>query len=169
MLAGRSHNSHDGVAVLAQKVSEEEACMFKIEFLWARIALVLNGLSMVISYPLNMLVNENPGWIWNFPSRNMAMEHMLVAVYVTMGLFLIWSARDPLKAVPLIDFVIVSGAIHATAMLMDAHAMPGHMAHNTLDGDVFGTYLAPITLLLTHPRRFYIFEKKNSAYDVAPL
>jgi hypothetical protein len=135
--------------------------MFKIQYLWARIVLVLNGLSMVISYPLNMLVEESPGWIWNFPSRNMAMEHMLVAVYVTMGVFLIWSARNPLKAIPLIDFVIVSGAIHATSMLVDARAMPGHMAHNMLDGDVFGTYLAPITLLLTHPKRLYLFERKT--------
>lgn len=135
--------------------------MFKTKYLWARVALVLNGLAMVISYPLNMLVKEKPGWIWDFPSRNMAMEHMLVAVYVTMGLFLIWSSRNPVKAVPLIDFVIVSGAIHATSMLMDAQAMPGHMAHNMLDGDVFGTYLAPITLLLTHPRRAYIFEKRK--------
>ena len=143
--------------------------MFKIKFFWARVALVLNGLSMVISYPLNMLVKENPGWIWNYPSRNTAMEHMLVAVYVTLGLFMIWSARDPLKAVPLIDFAIISGAIHATSMLIDAHAMPGHMAHNTLDGDVFGTYLAPITLLLTHPRRIYLFEKKlNSDEITAP-
>jgi hypothetical protein len=135
--------------------------MFKIEFLWARIALVLNGLSMVISYPLAMLVQEKPDWIWNFPSRNMAMEHMLVAVYMTMGVFLVWSARNPLKAVPLIDFVIVSGAIHATTMLVDAKSMPGHMIHMDPGGDVLGTYLAPITLLLTHPRRFYIFEKKG--------
>jgi hypothetical protein len=62
--------------------------------------------------------------------------------------------------VPLIDFVIVSGAIHATVMLIDANAMPGHMVHNAPGGDVLGTYLAPITLLLTHPRRFYLFEKK---------
>jgi hypothetical protein len=133
--------------------------------LWARIALIINGLLMAISYPMNMLVNEKQGWIWNYPSRNMAMEHMLVAVYVTMGVFLIWSARNPLKAVPLIDFVIVSGAIHATTMYVDANAMPGHMIHNDLGGDVFGTFLAPITLLLTHPRRAYIFEKKAAAAD----
>jgi hypothetical protein len=134
--------------------------MFKTEFLWARIALVLNGLAMAISYPMNMLVNEYPDWIWSYPSRNMAMEHMLVAVYVTMGVFLIWSARNPLKAVPLIDFVIVSGAIHGATMFFDANSMPGHMVHNAPGGDVFGTFLAPITLLLTHPRRGYIFEKK---------
>jgi uncharacterized membrane protein YqjE len=145
---------------LEQVVVEEEKTMFKTEFLWARIAVILNGLSMVVLYPLNMLVDEAPSWIWNYPSRNMAMEHMLVAVYVTMGLFLIWSARNPLKAVPLIDFVIVSGVIHATTMFVDANSMPGHMAHTELGGDVIGTYLAPITLILTHPRRFYIFERK---------
>jgi hypothetical protein len=143
--------------------SHLEGPTVKIDFLWARIALVLNGLSMVISYPLNMLVYEKAGWIWNFPDRNMAMEHMLVAVYVTMGLFLIWSARNPVKAVPLIDFVIVSGALHATVMAIDAHAMSGHMAHNTLGGDVIGTYLAPLTLLFTHPRRFYLFERRPAA------
>jgi predicted membrane protein len=134
--------------------------MLKIEFLWARIALVLIGLAMAISYSMNMLVNEEPGWIWNHPSRNMAMEHMLVAVYVTMGVFLIWSVRNPLKAAPLIDFVIVSGAIYGATMFIDANAMLGHMVHNELGGDVFGTFLAPITLLLTHPRCGYIFEKK---------
>jgi hypothetical protein len=146
-------------------ILKDDDAMMKLDFRWTRIALVLNGLSMIISYPLNMLVYESPGWIWNFPSRNMAMEHMLVAVYVTMGFFLVWSARNPLKALPLIDFVIVSGAIHATSMFIDAHAMPGHMAHNMLDGDVFGTYLAPITLLLTHPRKFYLFENQESADD----
>jgi hypothetical protein len=165
LLALQNDNTRDVRRERAQKGDEEDTFMFKTQYLWARVALILNGLSMVISYPLNMLVKENPGWIWNFPSRNMAMEHMLVAVYVTMGVFLIWSARNPIKAVPLIDFVIVSGAIHATTMLVDAHAMPGHMAHNTLDGDVFGTYLAPITLLLTHPRRFYIFEKRAPATE----
>jgi hypothetical protein len=45
-------------------------------------------------------------------------------------------------------------------MYIDANAMPGHMIHNALGGDVFGTFLAPITLLFTHPRRAYIFEKK---------
>lgn len=72
------------------------------DYLPARIALVLNGVSMMILYPLNMLVLERASWIWDYPDRNMAMEHMLVAVYVTMGPFLVWAARDPIKALPLI-------------------------------------------------------------------
>jgi uncharacterized protein DUF6632 len=90
------------------------------DYLPARIALVLNGLAMMILYPLNMVVLERASWIWDYPDRNLAMEHMLVAVYVTMGAFLVWATRDPVKALPLIDFVIVSGAIHATTMAFDA-------------------------------------------------
>jgi hypothetical protein len=104
------------------------------DYLPARIALVLNGVSMMILYPLNMLVLERASWIWDYPDRNMAMEHMLVAVYVTMGAFLVWAARDPIKALPLIDFVIVSGAIHATAMALDAAHMPRHVAASGVSG-----------------------------------
>jgi hypothetical protein len=132
------------------------------DYLPARIALVLNGLATMIFYPLNMVVLERASWIWDYPNRNLAMEHMLVAVYVTMGAFLVWSARDPVKALPLIDFVIVSSAIHATVMAFDAAHMPGMSAHLTFRSDVIGTYLAPITLALTHPRRFYLF-RWNSA------
>jgi hypothetical protein len=130
----------------------------RYDHLPARIALVLNGLAMMILYPLNMVVLECASWIWDFPNRNMAMEHMLVAVYVTMGAFLVWAARDPVRAVPLIDFVIVSGAIHATVMAFDAAHMPGMSPHLTFRSDVMGTYLAPITLALTHPQRFYLFR-----------
>ena len=130
------------------------------EYLPARIALVANGLSMIVLYPLNMLVFERASWVWDYPDRNLAMEHMLVAIYVTMGTFLVWAARDPVKALPLIDFVIVSGAIHATTMAFDAGHMPGLSQH--LRGDVTGTYLAPITLALTHPRRFYLLQWKRA-------
>lgn len=132
------------------------------EYLPARIALVANGLAMIVAYPLNMLILERPSWIWDYPDRNMAMEHMLVAIYVTMGAFLVWSARDPIKALLFIDFVIVSGAIHATMMAFDAAHMPSQAQHFALRGDVMGTYLAPITLALVHPRRFYLFQWKRA-------
>jgi hypothetical protein len=132
------------------------------EYLPARIALVANGLSMIVLYPLNMVVLERASWVWDYPDRNLAMEHMLVAIYVTMGAFLVWAARDPIKALPLIDFVIVSGAIHATTMAFDASHMPGLSQHLALRGDVMGTYVAPITLALTHPRRFYLLQWRRA-------
>jgi hypothetical protein len=132
------------------------------EYLPARIALAANGLSMIVLYPLNMLVLERASWVWDYPDRNPAMEHMLVAIYVTMGAFLVWAARDPVKALPLIDFVIVSGAIHATTMAFDAGHIPGLSQHLAFRGDVIGTYVAPITLALTHPRGFYLLQWKRA-------
>jgi hypothetical protein len=132
------------------------------EYLSARVALVANGLSMMVLYPLNMLVLERASWVWDYPDRNLAMEHMLVAIYVTMGCFLVWAARDPVKALSLIDFVIVSGAIHATTMAFDASQMPGLSQHLAFRGDVMGTYVAPITLALTHPLRFYLLQWKRA-------
>jgi hypothetical protein len=128
-------------------------------YFWTRIALAANGFGMIVLYPLNMILLQRASWIWDVPARNSAMEHMLVAIYVTLGFFLIWSARDPLRAVPLIDFVIVSGAIHATTMAVDAAYIPGMAEHLAFRGDVMGTYVAPITLTLTHPKGFYLFAR----------
>jgi hypothetical protein len=78
----------------------------------ASIAMILMGLGMVVLYPKNLLIGQE-GWIWDYPNRHVAFEHMLVAVYVTLGGFLIWGARDPERFLPLINFTIVSGALHA--------------------------------------------------------
>lgn len=75
--------------------------------------------------------------------------------YASLGLFLMWGARDPLRYVPLINFTIVSGALHATAMLIDALHMPGMACHLHWRGDVSGTYLAPVVLMIVHPQRRY--------------
>jgi hypothetical protein len=56
----------------------------------------------------------------------------------------------------------VSGAIHATTMAFDASHMPGLSQHLAFRGDVMGTYVAPITLALTHPRRFYLLQWKRA-------
>jgi hypothetical protein len=128
--------------------------------LMTRIALIANGVGMMLLYPLNMVVLERTSWIWDAPSRNLPLEHMLVAVYATMGAFLILAARDPVRFLPLVDFVIVSGAIHATTMAVDAWYTPGMAAHLAFRGDVIGTYIAPVTLALTHPRHFYLFARQ---------
>jgi hypothetical protein len=130
--------------------------------LLTRIALIANGIGMIVLYPLNMIVLERASWVWDYPNRHPAFEHMLVAIYVTMGAFLIWAARDPVRFLPLIDFVIVSGAIHATVMAIDAWTMPGMASHLAFRGDVMGTYFAPVTLALTHPRFFYLFKPASA-------
>jgi hypothetical protein len=123
---------------------------------WASYAMIAVFLGYSVAYPRNMLFLEEPGWIWSYPARNLAMEHMLVATYVTWGLFFLYGARDPLRYLPLIDFTIAANIAHATVMLIDATRTPGHEAHLSLRGDVLGTYLVPMVLILFHPRRFYL-------------
>jgi hypothetical protein len=120
----------------------------------AGIAMLWMGVGMVVLYPKNLLIGQT-GWIWDYPSRHVAFEHMLVAVYVTLGLFLIWGARDPVRYLPLTNFAILSGVLHASVMAVDASVMPGMHDHLGWRGDVVGTYLAPVVLTVFHPHAFW--------------
>ncbi len=93
--------------------------MLSREYGATRIAMIVIGVAMAIKFPFD-LASERSGWVWDYPARNFAMEHMIVAVYVTMGLFLILGARDPVRYLPFVDFVIVSSVAHASVMLYDA-------------------------------------------------
>lgn len=101
---------------------------------WASYAMLAVFVGYCVSYPLNMLVLEQPGWIWKYPARNEAMEHMLVVTYFCWGAFFLCGARDPVRYLPLIDFTIIANIAHATIMLIDAIRLPGHEAHLRLDG-----------------------------------
>jgi hypothetical protein len=121
----------------------------------ASIAMIVLGLAYIVLYP-RALLNERIGWVWDVPGRNFAMEHMFIAVYGCMGLFLLLGARDPVRFLPFIDFVIVSGIAHGAVMGMDAWRIPGEQEHLLLSGDVVGTLWGPLLLMICHPRRFYL-------------
>lgn len=118
-------------------------------------AMAIVGASYVVLYP-HALLTDQPGWVWDAQGRNLAMEHMFIAVYACMGLFLIYGARDPERFLPFTDFVIVSGILHGTAMWVDAWLIPGESEHLGIKGDVVGTYWGPVLLIIFHPRRFYL-------------
>lgn len=136
--------------------------MKKLDRKFFRGALFLNGFAMFVLYPNAMLINEQASWIWDEPARNMAMERMIVAVYMTMGVFLMYSALRPMRNLSFVNFVIVSGFVHATVMLYDAMNLPGEDIHLHPDGDVIGTYIAPVTLLLLHP---YVTDRLTGRTD----
>jgi hypothetical protein len=122
----------------------------------ASIGMLIAFIGYSILYPINILILERAGWIWDYPARNFAMEHMLVVNYVVLGAFFLYGARDPRRFLPLVDFTIVFNILHATMMLIDALGYPNHQAHIRLGGDVPATYLIPIVLIATHPKRFYL-------------
>jgi hypothetical protein len=128
----------------------------------AAIAMIFLGFAYVVLYPRALLSSEI-GWVWDAEGRNTAQEHMFMAIYGCMGLFLIYAARDPIRFLPFIDFVIVSGVLHGTVMWIDAVRIPGEQEHLLLSGDVVGTYWGPLLLMVTHPRRFYLFRFRAKA------
>ncbi len=129
--------------------------MLSREYRATRIAMIVVGVAMAIKFPFD-LASERSGWVWDYPARNFAMEHMIVAVYVTMGLFLILGALDPVRYLPFIDFVIVSSVAHASVMLYDALRLPGHLNHVRLGGDVIALYVPSVVLAALHPKKLYV-------------
>ena len=63
-----------------------------------------------------------------------AYEHMIIALYVALGICLWRAASDPRRHVLLIDFTILSSVLHGGVMLYDSFAREGEHAHRC--GDV---------------------------------
>lgn len=101
-------------------------------------------------YPLTVLWPS--GWAWQ-TGRSEYLE-MIVALYATLGVFLIVAARQPQQHLSIISFSIWSSFVHGIVMAVQAIVNPVHVHH--LYGDVLAllavavllSYLAPSALLL---------------------
>jgi hypothetical protein len=89
------------------------------------------------------------GWVW-LP-RQTEYEQMMVGVYGTLGVFLIWASRRPREHLSLIWFTIWSSAVHGAIMGMQAIIDPGERMH--LTGDVAALWIAVILLVWLTPGR----------------
>ena len=59
---------------------------------------------------------------------------MILGVYATLGLFLLYASKNPLRHLSLIWFTVASSIVHAVIMLVQALRMP--MEHGHLYGDI---------------------------------
>jgi hypothetical protein len=112
---------------------------------YLRIALVLIGIIFICIYPL-MIVWPS-GWKWHSGPSDYPL--MIVGIYATLGVFLIFAARDPLAHRSLIWFTIWSSVIHGGIMAVQALA-PN--SHGHLVGDVPALLIVAIILALFMPR-----------------
>ena len=113
-----------------------------------RAALILVGLIALAGvYPLMHLWPA--GWRWQ--PYNPAYEHMVIAVYAVLGLFLLIAARRPERHRTLILFAGWSSLAHGIVMGIDALRRAGERAH--LVGDVPALLIAGMLLLILRPRR----------------
>jgi hypothetical protein len=81
-------------------------------------------------YPLTVLWPS--GWSWH--TGHSEYLQMIIALYATLGIFLLLASRDPRQHLSLISFTLWSSVVHGAVMAVQSIANPQHFAH--LYGDV---------------------------------
>lgn len=96
-------------------------------------ALFVFGAVFCLIYPLALIWPS--GWAWHegSPASNDYFM-MIVGVYVTLGIFLMRSAKNPAANASLIWFVVWSSIVHAAVMAWESFRTPAMGGH--LTGDV---------------------------------
>ena len=82
------------------------------------------------------------GWAWQ--PEQPAYLHMILSIYVTLGIFLLLAARNPARHLSLIWFTVWSSLAHATVMAIHSLTDPGQTGH--LWGDVAALVLTAVVL-----------------------
>jgi hypothetical protein len=111
-----------------------------------RIALVVCGIAFLLVYPL--MVVWPSGWTWQ-PAQH-EYEQMIVGIYATLGVFLLWASRRPEAHLSLIWFTVWSSVVHGGIMAVQAVVDPAEHGH--LPGDVAGLLLVALVLAVLAPR-----------------
>jgi hypothetical protein len=75
---------------------------------------------------------------------------MILGVYATLGVFLLFASRNPLAHLSLIWFTVWSSVVHAGIMALQALTNPDQRAH--LWGDVPALLVIAAVLALLTPR-----------------
>lgn len=101
-----------------------------------RLALTVIGLIFTFAfYPLTLLWPS--GWAWHAGQSEYLT--MIIAIYATLGIFLLLASRDPLQHRSLIWFTVWSSLVHGGVMAVQAILNTEHIGH--LYGDVPGLFL----------------------------
>jgi hypothetical protein len=111
-----------------------------------RISLIVFGIAFLLIYPLMIIWPS--GWAWQ-PSQH-EYEQMIIGIYATLGIFLLWASRNPEAHLSLIWFTAWSSAVHGGIMAVQALVDPAERGH--LPGDVAALLLVAVVLALLTPR-----------------
>lgn len=96
-------------------------------------------------YPLTVFWPS--GWAWH-SGRSEYLE-MIIAIYATLGIFLMLAARNPNEHVSLISFAIWSSIVHGGVMAIQSVLDPQHIHH--LYGDVPALFVVAAVLGFLSP------------------
>ncbi len=121
-----------------------------------RIALIAVGIAFLLIYPLMKVWSS--GWSWQ-PGQY-EYEQMIVGVYATLGVFLLWASRKPLAHLSLIWFTVWSSFVHGLIMAVQAVIDPAEYGH--FFGDIPALFGVAIVLgFLT--RREVVSNRRNDS------
>lgn len=108
---------------------------------YLRLALRVFGVVFIIGiYPLSIVWPS--GWAWHAGQSEYL--QMIIAIYATLGVFLLLAARNPERHLSLISFAIWSSIAHGGTMAVQSLANSQHFGH--LYGDVPALFLAAAVL-----------------------
>ena len=114
---------------------------------YLRMALLLVGLVFLFGvYPLTIVWPS--GWAWHAGQSEYL--QMILAIYATLGIFLMRASRDPLAHRSLIWFTVWSSIVHGAVMAVQAVVYPQHIGH--LFGDVSALFVVAAVLAFLMPR-----------------
>lgn len=120
-----------------------------------RIALIAVGIAFLLIYPLMKVWSS--GWSWQ-PGQY-EYEQMIVGIYATLGVFLLWASRKPYAHLSLIWFTVWSSFVHGLIMAIQAVIDPAEYGH--LFGDIPALFGVAIVLgFLT--RREVVSNRRNN-------
>lgn len=108
-------------------------------------------------YPLTVFWPS--GWAWS-SGRSEYLE-MIIAIYATLGVFLLIAARNPNQHLGLVSFAIWSSIVHGAVMAVQSVQNPAHVHH--LYGDVPALFIIAAVLAFLSPQAFWLPIAKHSA------
>jgi hypothetical protein len=128
---------------------------------YLRLALRVFGVVFIVGvyrvYPLTVLWPS--GWAWH-PGQSDYLQ-MIIAIYATLGVFLLLAARNPEHHLSLISFAIWSSVAHGVTMAVQSVANTQHLGH--LFGDVHALFLVAAVLGWLSPQALAFKFTKNAA------
>jgi hypothetical protein len=112
-----------------------------------KVVLLLTGAAFAIGVPVLTRVWPS-AWMWE--PRQSEYEQMIVGVYVTLGIFVLLAARNPLQHLSLIWFTAWSSLVHGGIMAVQAAVDPAERPN--LIGDVPALLIVGLALAILTPR-----------------
>ena len=125
---------------------------------YLKLALRVVGVIAIFGlYPLTVLWPS--GWAWS-SGRSEYLE-MIIAIYATLGVFLIIISSDPNRHLSLVSFAIWSSIVHGAVMGVQSLLNPMHVHH--LYGDVLALFVIAAVLAFLSPEAFRLPFARHAA------